>query len=77
MSFYSIFGDWSLVMDIAQEKMILGKRIKSKSWLFLRLKAIFIFYMISINENGHAKSINIDFEIENMSYLSPNDHNLV
>ena len=30
-----------------------------------------------LSENAHAKSMNIDFKIENISYLSPNDHNLV
>ena len=33
--------------------------------------------MIFISKSGHAKSMNIDIKIYNLSYLSPNHHNIV
>ena len=78
MCFLSILGGLLKVMANGEEKMMLGKRIGWKSWLFLKLEAIFVFYnMIFISKRGHAKSMNIDLKIENLSYLSPNHHNIV
>ena len=55
MSFFSILGGWSMVMDSAQEKMTLGKRIRSKNWFFLKLEAIFAFLYYDIYKKEPGK----------------------
>ena len=79
MSFFSILGGWSMVMDSAQKKITFGKKNQVKRLTFSQIKSDFCrcYSMKFLSENGHARSMNIDFKIENMSYLSPNNHNLV